>query len=114
MTKQENQLVLINLLKSKWTIAVLQALQHRTLRYSAIEKSIPKITQRALTMTLRNLESYGVLDRYAYSSIPPQVEYKLTSIGLDLLKLCETMDEWVKEHEADMQRARKAYVRRSR
>lgn len=116
MARQENQPIhlLITLLKSKWTISVLQALQENTLRYSAIEKAIPQITQRALTMTLRNLESNGILDRNAYSSIPPQVEYKLTMTGVDLLKLCKTMDMWAKEHEEDIRRARKAYVRRSR
>lgn len=99
---------------SKWTMTVICTLGKDTLRYNAIEKAVPHITQRALTITLRTLERNGMLDRYVYPSVPPQVEYKLTPLGLELLQFCESMDTWTKEHEADIQRARKAYARRSR
>ena len=95
-------------------IPVICVLQKNTLRYSAIEKALASITQRALTITLRKLELNGMVDRFVYPSVPPQVEYKLTSLGLELLEFCENMDTWTKEHEADIQRARKSYARRSR
>ena len=114
-TNQHAQKVVVaDLLAGKWTIAVVCTLQKDTLRYSGIEKAIPSITQRALTITLRKLELNGMLDRYVYPSVPPQVEYKLTALGLELLQFCESMDTWTKEHEADIHRARKSYARRSR
>lgn len=104
----------LDILSGKWTVAVIHTLGKDTLRYSVIEKALSNITQRALTTTLRNLERNGMLDRYIYPAVPPQVEYKLTPLGLELLHFCETVDTWVKEHEADIRRARKAYARRSR
>ena len=103
-----------NVISGKWTIPVVCILQGNTLRFSEIEKALSSITQRALTLTLRKLERNGMLDRLVYPSVPPQVEYKLTSLGLELLEFCENMDTWTKEHEADIQRARKSYARRSR
>ena len=108
------KVVVSDLLAGKWTIPVICTLGKGTLRYNAIEKALPSITQRALTIALRNLERSGILDRYVYPSVPPQVEYKLTSLGLELLHHCGTLNIWTKEHEADIQRARKSYARRSR
>lgn len=113
-TDMKHTKLLTDLLAGKWTMTVICTLGNNTLRYSAIEKALPSITQRALTITLRNLERNGMLDRYVYPSVPPQVEYKLTPLGLELLQFCETMDTWTEEHEADIQRARKSYARRSR
>lgn len=105
---------MIDIISGKWTMAVVRTLQKDTLRYSAIEKALPSSTQRALTITLRKLEHNGMLDRYVYPSVPPQVEYKLTTLGLELLQFCETMNTWAMERELDIQRARKSYTRRSR
>ncbi len=104
----------VDILHGKWTLPVIRTLKEDTLRYNELEKALPSITQRALTITLRKLERNGILDRYVYPSVPPQVEYKLTSLGLELLQFCETMNTWAKEREPDIQRARKSYARRSR
>ena len=103
-----------NVISGKWTIPVVCILQGNTLRFSEIEKALSSITQRALTLTLRKLERNGMLDRLVYPAVPPQVEYKLTPLGLELLQFCETMNTWAKERETDMQRARRSYARHSR
>lgn len=117
MKKPSNQtqgVTISDLLAGKWTIPVICMLGKGTLRYNAIEKALPSITQRALTIALRNLERNGMLDRYVYPSVPPQVEYKLTPLGRELLHFCGTLDTWTKEQEEDIRRARKSYARRSR
>ena len=111
--KNNAQQLVYDIVSGKWTMPIICVLQKDTLRYSAIEKALPTITQRALTIALRKLERNGVLDRYVYPSVPPQVEYKLTTLGLELLQFCENMDAWAKEYEADIHRARKSYARRS-
>lgn len=114
INQRAQKVVVSDLLAGKWTLPVVFALQENTLRYSALEKALSTITQRALTLALRSLEQNGMLDRYAYPSVPPQVEYKLTPLGRELLHFCGTLDTWTKEHEEDIQRARKSYARRSR
>ena len=95
-------------------IPVICVLQKNTLRYSAIEKALASITLRALTITLRKLELNGMVDRFVYPSVPPQVEYKLTSIGLDLLKLSGVLSDWVNIHEEEIKRAQKSYDHRNK
>lgn len=103
---------LINLLASKWTIPVICVLQQNTLRYNVIEKATPSISQRALTITLRSLERNGMIERRVYPTIPPQVEYALTPLGLEVLKLCEILSDWEEKHRTEIKRAQKAYARR--
>jgi DNA-binding HxlR family transcriptional regulator len=57
---------------------------HR-LRFSAMMGSIDGITQRMLTLTLRNLERDGLLTRHYYPEVPPRVEYELTAMGASML-----------------------------
>lgn len=104
----------VNTLFGKWTMPIVCTLQHDTLRYSAIEKAIPGITQRALTLTLKVLERNGMAERTMYQTIPPQVEYKLTPLGLELLKLCKILSDWTEKHKKEIVRAQKAYGRITR
>ena len=100
---------LLQLIAGKWTTSVIYALRHGALRYSAVEKALPSITQRALTNTLRNLERNGMVERRSYPTIPPQVEYKLTPLGQELFRLCETLSDWAQRHEVEIRQAQKAY-----
>ena len=98
----------------KWTLPVVNALQNNILRYSAIEKALPSITQRALTLTLRRLERDGFIYRHVHPVIPPQVEYKLTPLGLDLLELSAAILEWADTHKQEIKRAQRLYDRRNK
>lgn len=103
-----------DLLSRKWALPVVRVLQKDALRYNVIAKALPSVTQRALTLTLRKLERSGIVYRSIYPVIPPQVEYKLTPLGLELLKLSGVLSEWDDTHEEEIRRAQKAYDRRSR
>ena len=89
-------------------------LQNNILRYSAIEKALPSITQRALTLTLRRLERDGFIYRHIHPVIPPQVEYKLTPLGLNLLELSAAILEWADTHKQEIKRAQRLYDRRNK
>jgi DNA-binding HxlR family transcriptional regulator len=101
--------VACEIISGKWTLLVIGALRQDKLRYSAIQKAIPDITQRALTMALQKLERNGLVVRESYSTIPPQVEYELTPFGLELVQLSDALAEWVKKHAAEIKRAQNAY-----
>ena len=82
----------------KWTIFVILALakihQGRA-RFSELEQSIPTISQRMLTVTLRNLERDGLVTREVFPEVPPRVEYELTNLGKSLLRPMEVLFDWV-------------------
>ncbi len=68
----------------KWTVLVLSTLGGRALRYSDLQASIPGISQRMLTVTLKALERDGLVARQAYAEMPPRVEYEVTELGRSL------------------------------
>lgn len=82
----------------KWTIFLILALAkiHRgRARFSELEQSIPTISQRMLTVTLRNLERDGLVIREVFPEVPPRVEYELTDLGKSLLRPMEVLFDWV-------------------
>ena len=72
----------------KWSLLVIATLEQRPDRrgrFSELKRSIPGISQRMLTATVRNLERDGLLTRHWYPEIPPRVEYELTKLGKGLM-----------------------------
>ena len=73
-------------LGDKWSMLVLITLSaNGTMRFSDIHKTIADVSQRMLTVTLRTLESDGLIERKVYAEVPPRVEYCLTERGLSLI-----------------------------
>lgn len=76
----------------KWTILVMSLLAlapgHR-LRFSEIKGGVNGISQRMLTLTLRNLERDGLLRRHYFPEVPPRVEYEVTGMGRSMLPALE-------------------------
>jgi DNA-binding HxlR family transcriptional regulator len=71
----------------KWSLLVIFVLERRPARrgrFSDLKRTIPGISQRMLTATVRNLERDGVLTRHVYAEVPPRVEYELTALGKGL------------------------------
>lgn len=88
-------------LGDKWSILVLVTLNaNGTMRFSDIHKTIEDISQRMLTVTLRTLESDGLVERKIYAEVPPRVEYNLTDTGRSLIPHVEALVDWALEHMA--------------
>src|SRR5205814_5894557 len=62
----------------KWSVFVITLLGERTMRFTELQRSIEGISQRMLTLTLRQLERDGLVDRQVFPVVPPRVEYSLT------------------------------------
>lgn len=75
-------------------------------RFSELERSIPGISQRMLTLTLRNLERDGLITRELFPEIPPRVEYELTSLGKSLLRPLQGLVDWVASNWEQVNQAR--------
>ncbi len=90
-------------LSSKWGMLVLVTLKaNGIMRFNDIQKSIGDISQRMLTVTLRTLESDGLIDRKVYAEVPPRVEYRLTPRGQSLMPYLEGLIDWALINMPDM------------
>lgn len=86
------------LLSGKWSILILYNLSLKTTRFNQLQKSLGNITQTTLTRQLRELESYGLIERIVYPQIPPKVEYKLTELGAKFTKVLDELEVWGNEY----------------
>ena len=86
-------------LGDKWSMLVLITLNaNGTMRFSDIHKTIEDVSQRMLTVTLRTLESDGLVERKVYTEVPPRVEYCLTDTGGTLIPHIEGLVGWALEN----------------
>ena len=98
-------------LGDKWTMLVLVTLKaNGTMRFCDIQKTIGDISQHMLTVTLRSLETDGLVVREVYAEIPPRVEYSLTETGLSLMPHVESLVGWALEHMDDILRRRHVQI----
>jgi DNA-binding HxlR family transcriptional regulator len=93
----------------KWSVMVVAKLRNGPVRFNALKREIGGISQRMLTLTLRNLERDGLVIRTLYPEIPPRVEYKLTPLGEDLLPVIWGLWDWAGAHYSDIVDAREIY-----
>ncbi|MFN4033084.1 MAG: winged helix-turn-helix transcriptional regulator [Fimbriimonadales bacterium] len=85
---------LTDILRCKWTLAVLDALAQGITRPGQIVRALPGLTTKVLYERVHKLERYGVITRRAYPEIPPRVEYELTERGRRLVALIAQMREF--------------------
>ena len=90
----------LQLINGKWKGVILYHLLQGTLRFNAIRKRLPNITQRMLTTQLRELERDGFVLRTVYPEVPPKVEYSLTQRGRTLKPVIMALKAWGDEHTA--------------
>jgi DNA-binding HxlR family transcriptional regulator len=97
----------------KWSVYVLFLLGDGTRRFMDLRRSIEGISQRMLTVTLRNLERDGLISRTVYPVVPPRVDYALTPLGRTLRDVIDGLMIWADKHTEDIRRARAVYDRRA-
>lgn len=68
------------------------------MRFNTLQKNIPDISQKMLTVTLKTLEEDGFVKRKVYAEVPPKVEYSLTDRALSLLPCINILIDWAKEN----------------
>ncbi|WP_455271153.1 winged helix-turn-helix transcriptional regulator [Rhizobium herbae] len=93
----------------KWNTLMILALADGPMRFSALRRLIPDISQRMLTQTLRDLQRDGYIGRQVFPTQPPSVEYSLTPLGQSFLVLVKGLVDWSVEHHQSIRSARVAY-----
>ncbi|CAM8648431.1 COG1733 Predicted transcriptional regulators [Comamonadaceae bacterium] len=95
----------------RWSMLVLLMLNdHQTMRFSVLKNAIGDISQRMLSQTLRRLEQDGLVMRTAHATVPPRVDYALTSLGQSFMKPMHSLLHWADENHQLVRDARVAYV----
>jgi DNA-binding HxlR family transcriptional regulator len=93
----------------KWTLLIVVTLEAGSLRFTDLQRRIPGISQRMLTLTLRNLQRDGLVSRTAYAEVPPRVEYALTATGKSLIPPALSLANWAIEHIEEIEASRAEY-----
>jgi DNA-binding HxlR family transcriptional regulator len=101
--------IVLDRVGDKWTVLVVSALAHDTLRFSALRARVGGVAPKVLTQTLRALERDGILTRKVYAEVPPRVEYSLTRLGRSLAAPIDAIQEWAETHVAAVLTARDKY-----
>ena len=85
----------------KWSLLVIYVMRQRdSIRFNALHRAIPDISQKVLTSTLRSLETDGFITRQVYAEVPPRVEYSLTDRARSFIPLVESMIAWAQNNMA--------------
>ncbi len=86
---------------SKWSLLVIYIMQHNSpIRFNALNKAIPDISQKVLTSTLRSLEADGFITRQVYAEVPPRVEYSLTDRARSFMPVMTNIIQWAQDNMA--------------
>src|SRR6202012_3040708 len=91
----------LDCIADKWTVLIIHRLAGGTLRFAQLRRAVDGISQKVLTNTLRALERDGIITRRIYASVPPKVEYSLTSLGQSLSDMVGRICGWA---EANIER----------
>jgi DNA-binding HxlR family transcriptional regulator len=89
---------LLSRIGDKWTVLVVQTLSDGPRRFNELRREIPSVSQRMLTLTLRNLERDGLVSRTVTPTIPPRVDYELTNLGHSLQTPVNALAQWALDH----------------
>ncbi|MEN1986100.1 winged helix-turn-helix transcriptional regulator [Paenibacillus hubeiensis] len=91
--------VALDSIVGKWKPMILyHLLQGKPLRFNELRRLLPDITQRMLTLHLRELEEEEIVKRVVYPQIPPKVEYSITEYGMSLSPILENLHQWGAAH----------------
>lgn len=94
----------------KWSLLVIYTLKNHMdgpLRFNALRKLIPDISQKMLTSTLKTLEADGYVTRKVYAEVPPRVEYSLTPRSETLIPVIDNLIVWAIDNMAVIMNDRK-------
>jgi DNA-binding HxlR family transcriptional regulator len=89
---------LLEKISGKWSMLIIDALSDKRLRNGELKRVVEGISQKMLTQTLRELEDIRIINRIDMQTVPPHVEYELSSLGIALHEKICAMDRWIEEN----------------
>ena len=100
---------LLSRIGDKWSVLIVSTLGDGPRRFNELRREIPSVSQRMLTLTLRNLERDGLVSRTVTPSIPPRVDYELTPLGRSLEGPIGQLQQWALDNVGAIHAAQARY-----
>ncbi|VTR76127.1 winged helix-turn-helix transcriptional regulator [Cellulomonas hominis] len=97
---------LLDQILDKWSLQVLEELCEGPSRFNDLRRTIPAVTAKSLTATLRRLERTGIVERLVVHERPVAVEYRITPLGKTLREPVDALLRWTTTHMTEVERAR--------
>jgi DNA-binding HxlR family transcriptional regulator len=88
----------LDVIGGKWKGIILFHLLQHPQRFGELHRLLADVTQRMLTLQLRELEEDGIVHREVYKQVPPKVEYSLTDFGRSLSPIILLMRDWGEQY----------------
>jgi DNA-binding HxlR family transcriptional regulator len=104
---------ILDRIADKWSLLVIALLDERRMRFTELRREIDGVSQRMLTVTLRQLERDGLVHRTVHPVVPPRVDYELTPLGASLHETVQALVSWTDAHQREIATARSAYDARA-
>ena len=98
--------LLLDRVGEKWSLLAVLALRGQPRRFNQLRRELSGVSPRMLARSLRGLERDGLVSRQVYPTVPPQVDYALTSLGQSLLQPVDALMQWAWAHQPQMDQAR--------
>ena len=86
--------VTLDIFNDRWKLAIIWHLLDGEKRFKELHEIISEITQKTLTVKLKELEEKNIIHREVYAEVPPKVVYSLTKVGENLKPVLEEMHKW--------------------
>lgn len=87
----------LDIIGGKWAMPIIYVLSKGKMRFKELERSIEGINTRMLVKELKNMEANKIITRKVFATVPPTVEYTLTTKGIKLLPSIKSLHDWGKE-----------------
>ncbi|TDD46586.1 transcriptional regulator [Nonomuraea terrae] len=100
---------ILDRIADKWSLLVIALLDCQSLRFTQLRREIDGVSQRMLSVTLRQLERDGLVTRTVHPVVPPRVDYALTPLGRTLHQTIKALVTWTEEHREEIAAARADY-----
>lgn len=97
---------LLDQVLDKWSLLVLDRLCEAPRRFNELRRTIPAVSQKSLTASLRRLERNGMIDRVVLDTRPLAVEYRISALGKTMQDLIDALLEWSSTHMEQIDRHR--------
>ncbi|MBA3324408.1 MAG: helix-turn-helix transcriptional regulator [Rhodobacteraceae bacterium] len=104
--------IALEIVGGKWKPLIMWRLSRGALRFGQLQRIAPQISQRMLTLHLRELERDGLIERKVFPEVPPRVEYSLTPVGQRMLPVLGSLGEWLVANHRDLRPRRRTRLRR--
>lgn len=89
----------MSLIQGKHKMVILYCLiEFQPVRFNEMRRYLGKVTDKTLSMNLKELEADGLVKRKEYPQVPPRVEYSLTPLGDSLMEVLDQLCTWGEAH----------------